>query len=246
VLRTYNGRLHAVNAHMRRLFRSLDAIELKHHFTAAGLERIVRAAVRRSGFKDALVYLQATRGAARRMKEFPKGVPPTLVITVRPLELPSPAARRNGVRIMTARDIRWHRCDVKSVCLLPNVLAANRAKAAGCFEALFVEPDGTVTECASANIFMVKNGVVATPPRSVNILGGITREEVIALARKHRIPLRERCVTLKQLLAADEVFLTGTTTEVLPVVRVDNHRIGNGRPGPVTCRLHELFLRHAG
>jgi D-alanine transaminase len=246
VLRTYNGRLHAVDAHMRRLFRSLDAIELKHRFTAAGLERLMREAVRRSGFKDALLYLQITRGATKRIKEFPKGVPPTLVITVRPLELASPAARQRGVRIMTARDIRWHHCDVKSICLLPNVIAANRAKAAGCFEALFVEPDGTLTECASANIFIVKHGVVATPPKSVNILGGITREEVIALARRHRIPLKERRITLKQLLGAAEVFLTGTTTEILPVVRVDDHRIASGKPGPVTQRLYELFLQHVG
>ncbi|MBM3889346.1 MAG: D-amino-acid transaminase [Verrucomicrobia bacterium] len=246
VLRTYNGRLHAIEAHLRRLFRSLAAIELKHHFTAARLERLMREAVRRSGYRDALVYLQVTRGATKRMKEFPKGVPPTLVITARSLELSSRAARRRGVRIMTAKDVRWLRCDVKSVCLLPNVLAANKAKAAGCYEALFIAPDGTLTECASANIFIVKHGVVITPPKSANILAGITREEVIALARKHRIPLKERSITLKQLFAADEVFLTGTTTEVLPVVRVDNHRIANGKPGPVTQRLYELFLEHVG
>jgi D-alanine transaminase len=165
---------------------------------------------------------------------------------VRQLELSPPAVRQNGVRIMTAQDIRWLRCDVKSVCLLPNVMAANKAKAAGCYEALFIAPDGTLTECASANVFIVKNGVVITPPKSANILGGITREEVIALARKHRVPLQERRITLKQLLAADEVFLTGTTTEILPVVRVDNHRIASGKPGLVTRRLYELFLRHVG
>ncbi|MCX7824627.1 MAG: D-amino acid aminotransferase [Verrucomicrobiae bacterium] len=246
VLRTYHGRLHAVGAHLRRLFRSLDAIELKHRFTAGGLERLLRQAVRRARFKDALVYLQVTRGAAKRMKEFPQGVSPTLVITVRPMELPPPEARQRGVRVITAKDVRWLHCDVKSICQLPNVLAANKAKAAGCYEALFIASDGTVTECASANIFMVNNGVVITPPKSANILGGITREEVIALARRHRIPLRERHITLRQLLAADEVFLTGTTAEILPVVCVDNHRIADGKPGPVTQRLYALFLRHVG
>jgi len=241
VLRTYNGRLHAVDAHLRRLFHSLDAIELKHHFTAAGLARIIREAVRRGGFQDSLVYLQITRGATRRMKEFPEGIPPTLVITVRELELPRPALRAAGVAIRTTADTRWRHCDVKSICLLPNVLASQKAKAAGCHEALFVAEDGALTECASSNIFIVKRGLIATPPVSANILGGITREEIIAVARKHRLPVQERRVTLKELLAADEAFLTGTTTEVLPVVRVDRRRIGNGQPGPVTTRLYALY-----
>ena len=241
VLRTHGGRLHATPEHMRRLFRSLDAIELKHSFTAAGLEKIIREAVKRAGFGDSLVYLQITRGATKRTKEFPKGVEPTLVITVRELQLPAPALREHGVSIMTADDIRWQRCDIKTVCLLPNVLASNKAIAAGCFEALFVEKDGTVNECASANIFIVASGAVATPALGTRLLGGITREEVIALARKNGVPMKEHRVTLGELLAADEVFLTGTTAEILPVVKVNDHPIATGKPGPVTKRLHELY-----
>ncbi|OHE75020.1 MAG: hypothetical protein A2107_08325 [Verrucomicrobia bacterium GWF2_62_7] len=246
VLRTYRGRLHAVEEHMRRLFRSLDAIGLKHSFTAAGLEKIICEAVKRAGFADSLVYLQITRGATKRTKEFPKATEPTLVITVRKLELPSAAMREQGVAILTADDIRWQRCDIKTVCLLPNVLVSQQAKAAGCFEALFVEKDGTVNECASANIFIVASGVVVTPPLSTRILSGITREEVIALARKNGVPMQERHVTLDELLAADEVFLTGTTVEVLPVVKVNDRPVGAGKPGPVTQRLHELFRELAG
>jgi D-alanine transaminase len=242
VLRTYRGRLHAVEPHMRRLFRSLDAIELKHAFTAAGLEQIIREAVQRAAFADSLVYLQITRGATKRTKEFPQGVEPTLTITVRPLELPSAAMREQGVAIQTADDIRWQRCDIKTVCLLPNVLASQRAKAAGCFEALFVEKDGTVNECASANIFIVTAGVVATPPLGTRILGGITRDEVVALTRQNGLPMQERRVTLDELLAADEVFMTGTTVEVLPVVKVNTRPIATGKPGPVTQRLHALYL----
>lgn len=241
VLRTYRGRLHAVEAHMRRLFRSLDAIGLKHAFTAVALEEIIREAVKRTDFTDSLVYLQITRGATKRAKVFPQAVSPTLVITVRKLELPSAAIREQGVAIMTADDIRWQRCDIKTVCLLPNVLASQRANAAGCFEALFVEKDGTVNECASANVFIVASGVVITPPQSSRILSGITREEVITLARQNNIPMEERRIGLDELFAADEVFLTGTTTEVLPVVKVDDRSIGAGKPGPVTQRLHELF-----
>jgi len=246
VLRTYRGRLHAVEEHMRRLFRSLDAIELKHPFTAAGLEKVIVEAVKRAGFADSLVYLQITRGATKRAKEFPADTEPTLVITVRKLELPSAAMREQGVAITTADDIRWQRCDIKTVCLLPNVLASQRAKAAGCFEALFVEKDGTVNECASANIFIVTSGIVVTPPLSARILSGITREEVIALARKNGVPMEERRFTLAELLAADEVFLTGTTVEVLSVVKVNDRPIAAGKPGPVTQRLHELFREVAG
>ncbi|MBI5687245.1 MAG: D-amino acid aminotransferase [Verrucomicrobia bacterium] len=245
VLRTYHGQLHAVEPHMRRLFRSLDAIELKHAFTAAGLEQIIREAVQRAGFDDSLVYLQITRGATKRTKEFPIDVPPTLVITVRKLELPPAAVREKGVAIQAADDIRWQRCDIKTVCLLPNVLASQRARAAGCFEALFVEKDGTVNECASANIFIVASGVVATPPLSARILGGITRDEVVALAHKNGVPMQERRVTLDELLAADEVFMTGTTVEVLPVVKVNDRPIAAGKPGPVTQRLHKLFCELA-
>jgi D-alanine transaminase len=246
VLRTYRGRLHAVEPHMRRLFRSLDAIGLKHRFTAAALEKIIVQAVKRAGFSDSLVYLQITRGATKRTKIFPKGVPPTLVITVRKLELPPAAMREQGVGILTADDIRWQRCDIKTVCLLPNVLASERAKAAGCFEALFVEKDGTVNECASANIFIVASGVILTPPQSARILSGITREEVIAVARKNNLPLEERRITLDELLAADEVFMSGTTVEVLPVVKVNDRPIAAGKPGPVTKRLHKLFCEQAG
>jgi D-alanine transaminase len=241
VLRTYHGRLYAMEGHLQRLFRSLAAIELEHRFTPAEIERIIRDTVRRGGFTESLVYLQITRGAARRAKEFPRGVSPTLVVTVRELAAPSAALRGGGARIMMVKDIRWQRCDIKSVCLLPNVLTFNRAKAAGFDEAVFVEDDEAIAECCSANIFIVKAGQVATPPKSTRILGGVTREEVIALARKHGLPLEERRVPLAELRAADEVFLTGTTVEILPVIQVDEQPVGAGKPGPLTQKLREKF-----
>jgi len=241
VLRTYGGRLHAMEAHLRRLFRSLEAIELKHPYTPAEIERIIRECVQRAGLVEALVYLQITRGAGKRSKEFPQGVSPTLVITVREFEPRPPALRANGARIKTARVLRWQRCDIKSICLLPNVLVFNRAKAGGYHEAVFVEDDETITECSAANIFIVKRGRIATPPKSTRILGGVTREEVIALAGKHSLPLEERPVALAELRGADEVFLTSTTIEVLPVTQVDEEPIGVGKPGPITQRLYELL-----
>lgn len=246
VLRTYHGRLHAVEEHMRRLFRSLDSIELKPSFTAAELEKTMCEAVQRAGFDESLLYLQVTRGATKRAKEFPRDTPPTVVMTVRELPPVAPALRERGVAIMTADDIRWQRCDIKTICLLPNVLTSQRARAAGCFEALFVEKDGTVNECVSANIFIVKDGTVVTPPLSTRILSGITREEVVPLARRHGVPMDERRITLDELLAADEAFLTSTTAEILPVVKVNDRRIGTGQPGPITKRLHALYREMAG
>jgi D-alanine transaminase len=241
VLRTYRGRPFAMEEHLRRLFRSLEAIEIEHRFTPAELERLIRDGIQRGGFAESLVYLQITRGAAKRAKEFLPGVSPTLVLTVRELEAPSAALRAGGARLMTAKDIRWQRCDIKSVCLLANVLTFHRAKAAGFNEAVFVEEDEAVAECCSANLFIVQHGQVATPPKTARILGGITREAVIALARQHRVPLEERRVQLAELRAADEVFLTSTTVEILPVVQVDGQAIGAGKPGPVTEKLQELF-----
>jgi D-alanine transaminase len=132
-------------------------------------------------------------------------------------------------------------CLQQSLCLLPNVLTFNRAKAAGFDEAVFIEDDQTIAECTAANIFIVKGGRVATPPKSHRILGGVTRDRVITLARQHGVPLEERPVTLPELRADDEVFLTSTTIEVLPATQVDQQPVGAGKSGPVTQNLGELF-----
>jgi D-alanine transaminase len=240
VLRTYNGQPYAIEAHLRRLFRSLAAIELQHRFTSTEFEGLIREGLQRAAFPESLIYLQITRGATKRVKEFPSGLRPTVVLTVRELALPSATAGRSG-RIMTAKDIRWQRCDIKSIGLLPNLLTFNRAKAAGFDEAVFVEDDETVAECCSANIFIVAAGQLVTPPTSHRILAGVTREAVIALARKSGLPLAERPVSLAQLRAADEVFLTGTTVEILPVIQLDQQPIGSGQPGPFTLQLCALF-----
>jgi D-alanine transaminase len=177
---------------------------------------------------------------APRDHRFPKGVQPTAVITVRKLDPLPEAARRDGVRVITTPDLRWARCDVKSLNLLANVLAREEARVAGVFEAILVR-DGHVTEGSVSNVFCVINGAVVTSPTDPSILPGITRAATLELIRREGIRLVERVVGVEELRRAEEVFLTGTTVEIVPVVAVDGAAIGKGLPGPVAQRLAQGF-----
>ncbi|TKB76419.1 MAG: D-amino acid aminotransferase, partial [Nitrospira sp.] len=205
--------------------------------------------IRRAGYGESKVYLQLTRGAAPRDHVFPSQVRPTAVLTVRQMTEINPALRTTGVEVMALEDLRWARCDIKSLNLLGNVMARQRAKTAGAFEAIFVR-HGEVTEGAVSNVMIVRDGVVITPPEDHRILAGVTRRLVLDLARKHEIEAREGVVTVEDFHRADEIFLTGTTVEVLAVVRIDGKPVKTGRPGPVTSRLFNWFageyLRPAG
>jgi len=192
---------------------------------------------------DAVVYLQVSRGAAPRAHAFPSPpVAATVYMTVRAWSGHPPAMTRDGVAVLTVPDDRWARCDIKSTALLANVLAHQRAKEAGAWEAVFVR-DGVAIEGSHSNLFAVCDGAIVTYPACNYILDGVTRGCVLALAGEMGIPARLCALPLPDLLAADEVFLTGTTTEVLPVVQVDGRRIGGGRPGPITLQLRERYLQ---
>lgn len=242
VVRTYGGKPYAVDDHLARLFRSLDAIQLKHDFSAEQLTTLIQEAITRAGFSESTVYLQITRGAARRHREFPTDARPTLVLTVR--ELFSPVTHgANGVRVITVPDLRWGRCDIKSVALLPNVLAYHAARQAGAHDAIFVESDGTVSEATAGNVFVVTGGVLRTPPCGPRILPGVTRDKLLRAATAAGISTAEERITVDDLVLAEEVFLTSTTAEVVPVVAVDGKRIGKGTPGPIAVRVREQFFR---
>ncbi|OGW65831.1 MAG: hypothetical protein A3H49_10890, partial [Nitrospirae bacterium RIFCSPLOWO2_02_FULL_62_14] len=204
-----------------------------------------RDGIKRSGYAESKVYLQLTRGTAPRDHVFPASVKPTAVMTVREMRPVEPALQASGIAVMTMDDWRWGRCDIKSVNLLPNVMARQKAKQAGAFEALFIR-NGQVTEGAVSNVMIVKAGRVLTAPEGEQILSGVTRTIMLELIRKEGLPAEERFVTLDELLHADEVFLTGTTVEVLPVIRVDGRQVGSGRPGPVTQKLQAVFQRFVG
>ncbi len=242
VLRTYGGRLFAVDEHLGRLWRSLDAIELKHDLTRAALRVVIQEAVRRAEFPESLVYLQISRGVAKRHRGVPATVKPTVVLTVRALP-DSTALRARGITCLTVPDQRWGRCDIKSVALLANVLAYQAARRAGADDAIFVEADGTVNEATAGNVFLFAGETLVTPPPGPKLLGGITREKLLLAAKDAGIPVVERRVTTDDLFAATEMFLSSTTAEVVPVRAVDGRPMGDGRPGPLAARVYAEFVR---
>ena len=241
VISTYGGRPYAMAAHMERLQRSLG--EIRIDFDVAGLPAVVEEGIRRSGFGEALVYIQVTRGVAPRHHEFPARLPtPTVVMTVKKLHRPDAKLHESGVPVITTPDLRWKRCDIKSIALLPNILAKQLAHEAGAYEALLVDDRGRVTEGSSTSSFRVQDGTVYTSPSGPHILPSITRGVLLDLIAELGIPLVEAFSSVEDYLGADEVFLAGTTTEAMPVVRVDDTTIGDGTPGPVTRRIREAFV----
>lgn len=240
VVRTYYGKPFRMEAHLARLERSAEAIGLALPYRPSDWQALVTEGLARAGYADSKIYLQATRGVALRDHAFPARTPPTLVMTIREMHPLAPALSQAGVQAATLEDQRWGRCDIKSINLLPNVLARQRAKEAGAFEAILLR-EGMVTEGSVSNVAVVTAGRLATAPEGPRILSGVTRALVLELAHKEGIPVEERFVPVDELRQSDEVFLCGTTIEVLPVVRVDQRTIGTGTPGPVTRRLSLRF-----
>src|SRR2546425_9607217 len=237
VTRAVNGQLFAWEPHLRRLARGLEALSivLPDVRLLEVSEHLLEENALETG--DATVYLQITRGVAERRHHFPPpGTAPTVFLSASRLVVPDELRARGAAAITTA-DLRWERCDLKTVNLLPNVLAKQQAVAAGAFEALLVR-DGIVTEGASSNLFAVIAGKLHTHPPTHRILAGITREVVLELAAELAIPVVLEPITRAALSTASEVMITATTADVMPVVSVDGSRVGDGRPGGVARRLH--------
>jgi D-alanine transaminase len=241
VLRTYGSKVFRADAHARRLARSLRELQMSGP-SEEDVIHITSELLRRNhlGRGDAKIYIQVTRGSAPRRHSFPDGViPPTVYAEASPYQ-PGREKWDSGVRIILVPDIRWARCDIKSVALLPNVLASQRASESGAAEAVFVR-EGTVTEGAHTNFCAVFNGELVTHPLSNFILGGVTRGVVLDLCRSLGVPFRESPIPEGELRQASELMVLGTTTEIMPVVQVDDWQVGDGRPGPVTRRLQRAF-----
>jgi D-alanine transaminase len=245
VFRALSGRFVEAERHLRRLTRSLREIALPT--PEFDLLAVAHDLLRENRLeqRQALVYLQVSRGTAQRQHAFPApSVRPTVLMTVAPFE-PRRDQAAQGVAAITAPDLRWSRCDIKSVNLLPNVLAAQRATEAGAYEAILVRGD-RVTEATRCNVFAVIDGTLRTHPDSTFILPGVTREVVLELIGKAGLPLRKEAISAQELVAAEELFVTGTTSDITPVVTLDGRAVAGGTPGPVTRRLAIMLAQALG
>ncbi len=243
VVRATDGRLHDLDRHLDRLGRSLAALGIAWPMPRPALAGVVRETLRRNRLRRAAVYVQVNRGVAPRNHLFPSPAKrPSLIVTARPVAAPKPAERERGVGVVTEPDPRWNRCDVKSVSLLANVLARQRAAEAGCREVWFHDPEGRVTEGSTSNAFIVdREGRLVTHPLGPEILGGVTRGVVLELARAAGLGVVERPFTVEEARAAREAFLTSTSASVLPVTAIDGRPVANGAPGSATRLLAEAY-----
>jgi D-alanine transaminase len=239
VIRLYNGKPFTLEQHLQRLERSAAGIDLKIPLDSASLTREIRALLTRCQLGDGMIYLQLTRGQSTRNHIFPNSKP-TLLFYARALDpAPEPGAGE-GAKLFAVPDERWKRCWIKSIALLPNVLAKNQAIAAGADEAVFIEND-RVTECSASNIFAVSGRRLITHPVGSKVLPGITRAILLELAPSIGLEIDERAFNEEEARRADELFITSTTREISWVARWNGRYIGQGRCGPHTKKLHEAL-----
>jgi len=239
-----DGLLLDETGHLDRLERSLKELAIPMPMGRAALMAVMREVMRRNRLTDGLIYLQVTRGAYRRDHAIPQNVRPSLMITARSLDPKTYDKRRaDGISVITVKENRWGRCDIKTTGLLPNVLAKTEARKAGAYEAWFVDPQGFVTEGSSTNAWIVtRKDVLVTRDLKANILAGVTRKGVLAALSHHGInAIEERAFTLKEATEASEAFITSASGGVIPVVMIDGHAIGAGTPGPMASRVHALY-----
>ena len=229
--------------HLRRLQRSLDGIRLANPHTDAQWEAIIRKLVAAQPFDDQGVYFQVTRGVAKRDHAFPTGVAPTVFMMSNPLATPSREQVERGVAVVTAEDNRWRRCDLKTISLLGNVLMRQLAADAGAIETVMFR-DGWLTEASASNALVVIAGRIVAPPKDNLILPGITYDAAEEFAREAGLPFDMRAVAKEEALAADEMWLSSSTKEVLAVTTLDGRPFAGGVPGPMFRKMYALFQQH--
>lgn len=243
VTKVYNGRCFALMPHLERLYRSLRAIRIPATYTFDELVEFHELLIEKSGITEGAIYLQITRGVAPRIHSFPEQVVPCLTMSIRPAGVTNPQFREKGVKITLIPDERWLRCDIKSLNLLPNILGKQQAKEVGAYEGVMIR-DPYVTEGTSSNFFVVKDEVVWTYPATALILKGITRTIVMdQLAKELGITILEKAFQVSFIKGASEAFLSGTSTEIMPVTMIDSTKVGDGEVGPVTRALQSAYTR---
>jgi len=246
VIAVTRGHLVDEERHLARLHRSLTELRINPPMSDAALKVVMREVIRRNGVETGIVYLQVTRGVAPRDHAFPKSAKPVLVVTSRRSRPADPRLGREGIGVITIPDIRWQRCDIKSVALVANVLGKQQAREAGAYEAWQVDREGQVTEGTSTNAWIVTaDDTVITRVADRAILNGVTRAAILDIIQREGYRLVERPFTVAEAKTAREAFLTSTTADLLPVVRIDGAPVADGKPGPLSRKLREAYLLHA-
>jgi D-alanine transaminase len=239
--KVYNGHCFAFKQHMDRLYRSLRELRIPAVYTLDELAEFHQLLIKESGITDGGIYLQITRGVAPRVHSFPDVMVPKLTMSIRPAGTANYKLWETGAKIITIPDERWMRCDIKSLNLLGNILGKQRAKETGCFEAVMVR-DGFVTEGTSSNFFVVKDGVLWTHPSNNLILKGITKTLVIEnIASQLELAVVEKKFDTDFVMSAQEAFLTGTSTEIMPIVSINGHVVSDGQPGNITLKIQKAY-----
>ncbi|HBZ30970.1 MAG TPA: D-amino acid aminotransferase [Nitrosomonas nitrosa] len=243
VIPVYSRKPFRLTDHLSRLQHSLDGIRLKNPHSDEQWRELLEQVIACNEGEDQYLYLHITRGVAKRDHAFPVGISPTIFIMSNPLPAPPPEMLQKGIPAITARDNRWGRCDIKAISLLPNVLLRQLAIDSGAMETILLR-DGYLTEGAASNIFIVKNHVLLTPPKSHLMLPGITYDVILELAQGHAIPYEIRAVSEQEIRLADEILLTSSTKEVMPIVSLDGKPVGTGEPGPIYKQLSQFYQQY--
>ena len=240
VIPAYSRQLFRLEEHLQRLENSLTAVRIQNPYSEQQWKQMLSKLLENNPAEDSSVYLQITRGVAKRDHAFPANVKPTVFAMSNPLITTDEKTFSQGVAAITLDDIRWQHCNIKAIALLANILLRQTAIDEGAAEAILVR-DGEVTEGAASNIFIVSGGVIKTPPKGPHLLPGITRDLIVELAQLKQLPMLEVNFSKTELLAADEIWLSSSTKEIMPVVKLNDKAVGNGQPGPLTRKMFDIF-----
>ena len=240
VIPAYGGKALRFEHHMQRLQNSLDAVRISNPLSNEQWKNIIDKLISEKGSEDQYIYMHITRGVASRDHRFPEKTNPTVFVMSNILHTVDPEILKQGVHAVTLDDIRWNYCNIKAIALLPNILLRQQAVDKGAVEAILIR-NGNMTEGAASNVFIVSDGIIKTPPKDQKLLPGITRDLVVELANTHKMPIEEIAISEKEFLAADEIWLTSSTKEILAVTKINEQQVGNGKPGPVWKDMYQKY-----
>lgn len=243
VIPAYGGKLFRLDEHLQRLQNSLNGVRIDNPFTPAQWQSVLETIIEKNPVEDASIYLQVTRGIAKRDHAFPVGTKPTVFVMSSPLITTDKQSFERGAAAITLDDTRWQYCNIKAITLLPNILLRQTAIDEGAIEAILIR-DGDVTEGAASNVFIVSNGTIMTPPKADRLLPGITRDLIVELAHANDLPMQEVNFSRQTLATADEIWISSSTKEIMPIVNLDHQPVGDGRPGPMAHRLFDIFQEY--